>query len=95
MRYSATRQGHLQLVIADEADWSEFERLAGAICTRFDARIVERLDGPDERYWDLEVADQVVTLHLQHYLGISLHAPSARDESLVRSIAQSLKTKTR
>ena len=52
------------LVITDEADWSEFERLAGAIRARFDAQIVERLDGLDERYWDLEVADQTVTLHL-------------------------------
>jgi hypothetical protein len=95
MRYSTTRQGHLQLVIADEVDWSEFERLAGAICARFDARIVERLDGPDERYWDLEVADQTVTLHLQHYLGISLDAPSAKDVSLARSIGQFLETMTR
>lgn len=95
MRYSTTRRGRLKLIIADEADWTEFEHLAGAILARFDARIVEQLDGSDERYWDIEVADQRVTLHLQHYLGISLLAPSAKDESLVRSIGQFLEAKTR
>jgi hypothetical protein len=95
MRYSATRQGNLELVITDEADWSQFERLAGAICARFDARIVERLDGLDERYWNLEMGDQTVTLHLQHYLGISLYASSAEGESLVRRIGQFLETTTR
>jgi hypothetical protein len=49
MRYSTTRQGNLELVITDEPDWSEFERLAGAIRARFDARIVERLDGLKDR----------------------------------------------
>jgi hypothetical protein len=95
MRYSTTRQGNLQLVIADEADWPEFERLAESIRGRFDARIIERLDGLDERYWDLEVAGQTVTLHLQHYLGISLYASSAEGESLVKRIGQFLETKTR
>ena len=65
------------------------------IGTRFGARIVVRLDGLDERYWDLEVGDQMVTLYLQHYLGISLYTPSAEDESLVRDIGQILETKTR
>ncbi len=95
MHYSTTRQGNLELIITAEADWSEFERLAGAIRARFDARIVGRLDGPDERYWDLEVEDQTVTLHLQHCLGISLCASSAEDESLVRKIGQFLESRTR
>lgn len=95
MRYSTTRLGRLELVITDEPQWSEFERLEGAIRAEFDARIVERIDSPDERYWELEVADQTVTLHLQHYLGISLYAPSAEDESLVRRIGQLLGSRTR
>ena len=94
MRYSSTREVHLQRIIADEADWPEFEHLVAAICARFDARVIEQLDGPDERYWDL-VADQKVTLHFQHYLGISLLAPSARDESLVRRIGQIVEMKIR
>jgi len=95
MRYSTTRRGGLELIITDEADWSVFERLAEAIHARFDARIVERLDGPDERYWDLVAADETVTLHLQHYMGISLYASSAEDESLVRRIGQFLEPRPR
>jgi predicted RNA-binding protein len=26
----------------------------------------------DQRYWDLECDDGVITLHLEHYLGISV-----------------------
>ncbi|MHC8338647.1 hypothetical protein [Pseudomonas sp. HLT2-19-2] len=29
-------------------------------------------DGLDQRYWDLEVEGQVITLHLEHCLGIML-----------------------
>src|SRR3712207_8678692 len=47
MHYSTTRQGNLELVITDEADWSEFERLAGAIRARF--RSEERRVGKECR----------------------------------------------
>jgi hypothetical protein len=92
MRYTTTRQGHLELIISDVADWSGFERIARAIRAEFGARIVERLDGLDERYWDLKVSDQTVTLHLQHYLGICLFATSVEGEELVRQIGQFLES---
>jgi hypothetical protein len=95
MRYSRTRQGGLELVISDEADWREFERIADAVCAEFDVRIVERLDGLDDRYWDLRVSEQTVTLHLQHYLGISLFSSSSEGESQVRRIGQFLETRDR
>jgi hypothetical protein len=79
MRYTTTRRGDLELVITDVADWSEFERI----------------DGPDGRYWDLDLGGQTVTLHLQHYPGITLDASSAEGESLVRRIGQFQETKTR
>lgn len=86
MRYTTTRQGGLELVISDEADWSAFERIAESIHTKFGAEIVRRLDGLDERYWDLEVSDLTVTLHLQHYLGISLYSGSTEADLLVKKV---------
>lgn len=88
-----TRKGDLKVVISDQADWSDFERSAEAILARFGARVVVRLDGLDERFWDLQVGQETVTLHLQHHLGISLHASSAEGESLVKRIEQLLDSK--
>jgi hypothetical protein len=35
---------------------------------------VNKLDGLDNRYWDFYIEGYPITLHLQHYLGISLYA---------------------
>jgi len=83
------------LVITDEADWAEFERLAETIRDGFEAQIIERLDGLDERYWDLEISGQTITLHLQHFLGICVFAESAEAEPLVREIGAFLEAKGR
>jgi hypothetical protein len=92
MRYTTTLQGHLELIISDVADWAEFERIAEAICIEFRAQIVVRLDGLDERYWDLRLSDQLVTLHLQHYLGICLFAESVEAEIQVRHVGRFLES---
>lgn len=34
----------------------------------------ERLSGSMQWYWDLRVGDTLVTLHLEHYLGLMLFA---------------------
>ena len=95
MRYSTTRHGCLELIISEDSNWSEFDRLAGVIRDKFGARIVKRLDGLDQRYWDLEAADGMVTLHLEHYLGISLYSETPGGEVLVRKIGHYLETGSR
>jgi hypothetical protein len=62
------------VAISDDADWMLFNGVADAILNKFSGKLVERIDGLDERYWDIEIGGSVVTLHLQHYLGISLFA---------------------
>jgi hypothetical protein len=60
--------------VSEVADWALFGEIADALSTEVGGSWVERLDGLDGRYWDLRIGDAVVTLHLQHYLGIKLFA---------------------
>lgn len=81
-----------ELAISERADWRLFGDLAARLRDHFDGEWLAQLDGLDQRYWDLRVGRAVVTLHLEHHLGISLFP--AQDESdreasveLVRRIA--------
>ena len=46
---------------------------------------IQKLDALDQRYWDLSVDGHTLTVHLAHYLGISVVVPHNADE-----IAQSV-----
>jgi len=52
-----------ELAISDDSDWMLFNGVADAILRRFRGKLVERLDGLDERYWDIEIRRRIVTLH--------------------------------
>ena len=60
------------ILVADRSDWSLFDAVARHLATALEGRWIAQLDGLDQRYWDLECDDGVITLHLEHYLGISV-----------------------
>jgi hypothetical protein len=66
------KDGRCEAAISEKADWRLFNGIADAILSKFKGKLVERLDGFDERYWDIALDKRIVTLHLQHYLGIRL-----------------------
>ncbi len=70
---------HRQIQISDYADWKLFECVAGLLEARLQGHWVQRLDGIDQRYWDLSVRDGRITLHLEHYLGIMLYPAAGAD----------------
>ncbi|HET7539507.1 MAG TPA: hypothetical protein VFK05_06540 [Polyangiaceae bacterium] len=47
---------------------------------------MDKLDGFDERYWDLVIGDAKLTLHLQHYFGITVY-PTAGADANAESLA--------
>jgi hypothetical protein len=81
-----------EAAISDDSDWMLFNGVAEAILRRFRGKLVERLDGLDERYWDIEIRGRIVTLHLQHYLGIMLFAAKKEENDLIREIGEYLET---
>jgi hypothetical protein len=58
------------ILVADRSDWSLFDTVARHLATALEGRWIAQFDGLDQRYWDLECDDGVITLHLEHYLGI-------------------------
>jgi hypothetical protein len=64
----------IELKICESSDWQLFENIAHRLEQELKGVWVEKIDGPDQRYWDLKIEHEVLTLHLEHYLGISLYA---------------------
>jgi hypothetical protein len=62
----------MELRISETSDWQLFEVIAQTLELGLKGSWVQKLDGPDQRYWDLLVDDQTITLPLEHYLGISM-----------------------
>lgn len=59
------------IVVSDAAEWRVFDAVAEELARALDGAWTERLDGLDERWWDLEAAGGKITLHLQPFLGIT------------------------
>lgn len=81
-----------EAVISNDSDWMLFNGVADAILRRFKGKLVERLDGLDERYWDIEIKGRIVTLHLQHYIGIVLFAETKQENDLICEVGEYLET---
>ena len=62
-----------QIEVSDRSDWALFDRVAQRLQAGLGGEWVERFDGLDQRYWDLEASGGKVTLHLEHYLGIRIY----------------------
>lgn len=64
------------IAISEQPDWTAFDHIAGELAHELSARWIERVDGPDERWWDLAKGDGKITLHLHHAVGIVAYAAS-------------------
>nr|WP_024685917.1 hypothetical protein [Pseudomonas asturiensis] len=62
----------MELHICDVSDWALFNAIAATLEQELGGEWLLKADGLDQRYWDLAVDGGVVTLHLEHYLGIIL-----------------------
>lgn len=66
--------------ISEHADWELFESVAQRLESVMGGYWMKKIDGVDQRYWDLMVGEQTLTLHLEHYLGISVCVPDNANE---------------
>jgi hypothetical protein len=61
----------LSIHISD--DPSQFLSIAQEAQRVLGGEFKERLNGPDQSYWDLNSCGGIVTVHREHYLGVSLY----------------------
>ncbi|MEE4915475.1 hypothetical protein V2K41_14440 [Pseudomonas alliivorans] len=62
----------MELHISDASDWALFNAIVATLEQGLGGEWLVKADGLDQRYWDLAVQGGVMTLHLEHYLGIML-----------------------
>ena len=84
------KDGRCEALISEDPDGRLFNGVADAILTKFNGQLVERLDGLEERYWDIDIGGKIVTLHLQHYLGIVLFPTNNEGNDLVLEVGKHL-----
>ncbi len=44
---------HRQIVLSESSDWEFFDEMALVLVERLNGRWLSKLDGSDQRYWDL------------------------------------------
>ena len=71
-----------QIEVSSTSDWNLFDLCAKLLAKGLEGQWREQLDGLDQRYWDLEVHSGKITLHLEHYLGITIFPTNDADASL-------------
>ena len=55
-----------------DSNGSVFHLIADELTEVFDIHWKAKLDGFDQRYWDFEYKGIILSLHLEHFLGISI-----------------------
>ena len=85
------KDGKTEACLSEVASRELFESIAHTIESHFGGRWVRQLDGIEQRYWDLEINGVVLTLHLEHYLGISLLPASGfSDMAMATSLVEAI-----
>lgn len=87
---------YAEIILTEQSDSSLFIRLADRIVSEYKATIIKKLNGLDEVYWDFLVESEIITLHQQTYIGISifpkdLERSTAKANRLAEKIAATLK----
>ena len=80
MQLERTPTGRVELRLSKDPD--EFRSLAGTVKKMLNGRWKTQADGLDQSYWDLEVDGITITVHREHYLGVSVICDM--DEAKVR-----------
>ena len=53
-------------------DESQFAHFADLVREALNGKWTEKINGQDQTYWDLDVEGEIITLHREHYLGVSV-----------------------
>ena len=69
---TTTREGWVEIEIDDNCDYSKFEQASNLLKMQFNIRFTEKLSHLDDAYWDFIYKGCELTLHFNHYCGISL-----------------------
>jgi hypothetical protein len=75
----------------DAPKWQQGENLIHHLKKNFGAKVIDKAEGPDARSWSVEIAGEEIVVHQWDTGDISFFAKEATGESLVKSIAETVK----
>ena len=77
-----TREGWIEVIIDDTGDYAKFEERVNVLTKQFNLTFTEKLnDHEGTAYWDFKYKDCYLTIHHNHYLGVSLFAKELEKSS--------------
>jgi hypothetical protein len=85
MKIERTSTGKIELRLSDDPD--QFKRLAEVVRKKLEGRWTEQLDEFDQSYWDLDVGGKKITVHREHFLGVSVFCD---DDAPLRSLLEDI-----
>jgi hypothetical protein len=71
----------IELHLSDNPD--QFSNIAEIVRVILAGRWTEQIDGLDQSYWDLKVQGTLVTVHREHYLGVSVFCADGMPQRLL------------
>ena len=79
MRKTIFRNGTEGFWLSEESDTDLFQEISKMLEQEINIKWHKKITGIEQRYWDFEVDGFLLTLHLEHYLGICITPHSAGD----------------
>ena len=84
-------EGKLEALLSKEARPALFNFYAHEIESRFNGYWLEKLDSFEQKYWDIKIGSEILTLHLEHIAGISLfHAQKTNDINIANQLVREI-----
>ena len=92
-------KSYSEILISNEPDSELFKSLSDRLRSEFKAELIDRVEDLDSKYFDFKIKDNVLNLHLQNYIGITLFPKDLNDSTekanlLVETIGFKLKYST-
>ena len=84
------RDSSNRLTIELSGDDGQFNLYASRLKSTHRAKLTNKLDGLDQRYWDFKIKGKTVVLHSDNYMGVSVHIEDGTNDDLLRSIAEEI-----
>jgi hypothetical protein len=79
-----------RLSIDLDNDDRRFMLYASRLKDKIKARLIQKLESPDQRYWDYDFDGVTVVLHCDVFAGISLHVKDGSHDEILRDLADQL-----
>lgn len=78
------KKSYPEIQIASKPDNAQFKKFADIIISEFRGEILNKINNLDTIYWDFKVKSEIITLHQQAFVGITVF-PKDLDKSTTRA----------